>query len=89
MYNNANKKIITLFNEIQVPLPECSHSLLDSWNDAVSSPEKSDHKVTLTSALMRWKYLLSHPAQLMKHLTPSFAGLSIPELCVVSLCRIK
>lgn len=59
---------------VQVPLGECGHSLLEVWHH-MSGPSKwVPHKEFLSTALLKWWHLLTHPLQLLKYLSPPYPG---------------
>ncbi|XP_071522346.1 uncharacterized protein [Panulirus ornatus] len=82
-----SKEIAAGIWNIWVPLPECGHSLLDVWNYVGGIARTSRHKVSLSSAVLHWWHLLTHPAQLIHYLTPPFTahGAIIGETNFISL----
>nr|XP_045610895.1 uncharacterized protein LOC123766095 [Procambarus clarkii] len=57
-----------------VPLPRCSHSLFDVWRHSSGASGGARHQVSLSSVVVRWWHLLTHPARLALHYTPPFTA---------------
>ncbi|XP_068224694.1 apolipophorins-like isoform X2 [Palaemon carinicauda] len=78
---------ITKAWNIWVPLPECSHSLLDVWNLLTSTARTSKHRVSLPTAILHWWHLFTHPSALFDYFFPPFPahGAVIGESHFVSL----
>ncbi|KAK3894019.1 hypothetical protein Pcinc_002206 [Petrolisthes cinctipes] len=59
---------------IWVPLLECSHSLPEVWQMIQGDTGFTQHTQYLTSTLLHWWHLFTHPLTLINTITPPFPG---------------
>ncbi|XP_064091879.1 uncharacterized protein LOC135205348 [Macrobrachium nipponense] len=72
---------------VWVPLPECSHSLLDVWNLLTGTARTAKHRVSLPTAILQWWHLFTHPLEFFNYFFPPFQaqGAVIGESNFISL----